>query len=209
MRWSEVLQDKSLRELPYKIELNEYGKIVMTPASKAPGNFINIAGKLMLKWLWLSIVVILLDQGTKYLAESQLQLYESVTVLPFFNFTLVYNTGAAFSFLADAGGWQRWFFVGLSLTVSLGLIFWLYRLQPNAHWDAAAVALILGGALGNVIDRLWYGYVIDFIDLYYQSWHWPAFNIADSAITVGAALLILQGLFGQSAPAEEDQSRKR
>jgi signal peptidase II len=162
----------------------------------------------MLRWLWLSLLVILLDQGTKYLAENQLQLYQSVPVLSFFNFTLAYNTGAAFSFLADAGGWQRWFFMGLAFAVSMGLIFWLRRLRANALWEAFAVALILGGALGNVIDRLWHGYVIDFIDLYYQSWHWPAFNIADSAITVGAALLILQSLLGQPAHKEEGKSKE-
>jgi signal peptidase II len=161
----------------------------------------------MLRWLWLSLLVILLDQGTKYLAENQLQLYQPVPVLSFFNFTLAYNTGAAFSFLADAGGWQRWFFLGLAVAVSIGLIFWLRRLRANALWEAFAVALILGGALGNVIDRLWHGYVIDFIDLYYQSWHWPAFNIADSAITVGAALLILQSLLGQPAHEEEGKTR--
>lgn len=160
----------------------------------------------MLKWLWLSLFVILLDQGTKYLALSQLPLYQPVSVLPFFNFTLVYNTGAAFSFLADAGGWQQWFFLGLALVVSIGLVFWLRRLSSNAPWEAFAVALILGGALGNVIDRIWHGYVIDFIDLYYQGWHWPAFNIADSAITVGVVLLVVQGLWGQ--PAHEEKEGK-
>ena len=159
----------------------------------------------MLKWLWLSALVILLDQGTKYLAENQLQLYQPVPVLPFFNFTLAYNTGAAFSFLADAGGWQRWFFMGLAFTVSIGLVFWLHRLRASALWEAIAVALILGGALGNVIDRLWRSHVIDFIDLYYQGWHWPAFNIADSAITVGAVLLVLQSLLGQ--PAREGEGK--
>jgi signal peptidase II len=149
----------------------------------------------MLKWLWLSLLVILLDQGTKYLAVNELQLYEPVAVLPFFNFTLAYNSGAAFSFLADAGGWQRWFFVALALAISAGLVVWLYRLQANVWGEAVAIALILGGALGNVIDRLWHGHVIDFIDVYYQSWHWPAFNVADSAITVGAVLLVLQSFW--------------
>lgn len=159
----------------------------------------------MLKWLWLSLFVILLDQGTKYLALSQLPLHQPISILPFFNFTLVYNTGAAFSFLADAGGWQQWFFLGLALIVSIGLVFWLRRLPSNAPWEAFAVALILGGALGNVIDRVWHGYVIDFIDLYYQGWHWPAFNIADSAITVGVVLLIAQSLWGQSAREEKEE----
>jgi signal peptidase II len=149
----------------------------------------------MLKWLWLSLLVILLDQGTKYLAVNELQLYEPVAVLPFFNFTLAYNSGAAFSFLADAGGWQRWFFVALALAISAGLVVWLYRLRANVWGEAVAITLILGGALGNVIDRLWHGHVIDFIDVYYQNWHWPAFNVADSAITVGAVLLVLQSFW--------------
>ncbi|BAW80189.1 lipoprotein signal peptidase [Candidatus Nitrosoglobus terrae] len=151
----------------------------------------------MLRWLWLSVFVVFLDQGTKYLAESQVQLYHPVPVLPFFSFTLAHNTGAAFSFLADAGGWQRWFFLSIALIISFGLILWLHRLQADDFWEAFALALILGGALGNMIDRIFYGYVIDFIDIYYQSWHWPAFNIADSAITIGATLLILLSVFGQ------------
>jgi signal peptidase II len=118
-----------------------------------------------------------------------------VAVLPFFNFTLAYNSGAAFSFLADAGGWQRWFFVALALAISAGLVVWLYRLRANVWGEAVAITLILGGALGNVIDRLWHGHVIDFIDVYYQNWHWPAFNVADSAITVGAVLLVLQSFW--------------
>jgi signal peptidase II len=149
----------------------------------------------MLKWLWLSVLVILLDQGTKYLAVNELQLYEPVAVLPFFNFTLAYKSGAAFSVLADAGGWQRWLFVALALAISAGLVVWLYRLRTNVWGEAVAIALILGGALGNVIDRLWHGHVIDFIDVYYQNWHWPAFNVADSANTVGAVLLVLQSFW--------------
>lgn len=158
----------------------------------------------MLRWLWLSVFVVFLDQGTKYLAENQLQLYHPVPVLPFFSFTLAHNAGAAFSFLADAGGWQRWFFLSIALIISFGLILWLYRLRANDFREAFALALILGGALGNMIDRVWYGYVIDFIDVYYQSWHWPAFNIADSAITIGATLLILLSVFGQPIHKQQD-----
>ncbi|MDG4604451.1 MAG: signal peptidase II, partial [Candidatus Contendobacter sp.] len=110
---------------------------------------------------------------------------------PSFNLLLTYNTGAAFSFLADAGGWQRWFFLGLGLMVSIGLLIWLGRLKPAEKRLAAALALILGGAVGNLIDRIWLGQVIDFIQLYYDRWYWPAFNIADSAITLGAVLLVL------------------
>ena len=156
----------------------------------------------MLKpWIWLSILVVVLDQITKYLAETWLVMHQPVPVLPFFNWLLTYNTGAAFSFLADAGGWQRWFFIGLSSVVSIGLGVWLHRLNPSQRWLAAALALILGGAIGNLIDRLWLGQVIDFIQLYYDRWFWPAFNVADSAITVGAVLLVAESLFSKPSPA--------
>lgn len=148
---------------------------------------------------WLSGSVIALDQVTKFLAETLLVFQQPVPVLPWFNLLLTYNTGAAFSFLADAGGWQRWFFLGLGLLVSLGLIVWLRRLRPAEKRLAAALALILGGAIGNLIDRAWLGQVIDFIQLYYQRWYWPAFNIADSAITVGAVLLVLDSLWSGKA----------
>ena len=167
----------------------------MTPTPQAldPDN-----GRLMLKrWIWLSVLVIALDQATKYLAGVLLDLHQPVPVLPSFNLMLTYNTGAAFSFLADAGGWQRWFFLGLSALVSLGLIVWLWRLKPSDGRLAAALALILGGAVGNLIDRAWLGQVIDFIQLYYDRWYWPAFNVADSAITVGAVLLVADSLFAK------------
>ena len=146
------------------------------------------------KWGWLSLLVIVLDQFTKYLAETLLVMHQPVAVLPSFNLMLTYNTGAAFSFLADAGGWQRWFFLVLGTVISAGLLVWLYRLKPSEKWLALALALILGGALGNMIDRVWLGQVIDFIQLYYERWYWPAFNIADSAISVGAVLLVLDSL---------------
>ena len=150
----------------------------------------------MMKWLWLSAAVVALDQATKYLASVQLDYNVPVAVLPFFNLTLLHNTGAAFSFLSDAAGWQRWFFIILAAVVSLVLIVWLRRLQPAQRWLAVALALVIGGAVGNVIDRLLYGYVIDFIQLYYQRWYWPAFNAADSAISVGAVILVLDGFLG-------------
>jgi len=146
---------------------------------------------------WLSALVIILDQATKYLAETLLTMHQPAPVLPGFNLMLTYNTGAAFSFLAGAGGWQRWFFLSLGTVVSIGLIVWLQRLKPGEKWLAAALALILGGAVGNLIDRAWLGQVIDFIQLYYDRWYWPAFNIADSAITIGAALLILESLWSR------------
>jgi signal peptidase II len=144
----------------------------------------------MLKWLNLSALVIIFDQLSKWLMSTWLSLHETVAVLPFFNFTLAHNRGAAFSFLSSAGGWQRWFFVFLALGVSAVLIVWLKKLNQQARLEAASLALILGGAIGNVIDRLYHGYVIDFIDIFYGSYHWPAFNIADSAICIGAVLLI-------------------
>jgi signal peptidase II len=150
----------------------------------------------MLKWLWLSLGVIVLDQTTKQIAEATLMAYEAVPVLPSFNLTLMYNTGAAFSILADAGGWQRWFFLVLSLAISVVLVIWLSRLEASERYLATALALVLGGALGNFIDRVVFGHVIDFIQVYYDRWYWPAFNIADSAITIGAALLIINSLFG-------------
>lgn len=150
----------------------------------------------MLKWLWLSGLVVVLDQLTKYLAESILALYRPVPVLPSFNFTLMYNTGAAFSLLADASGWQRWLFLILSSVISILLIIWISRLKLGETRLAAALALILGGAVGNLIDRIFYGHVIDFIEIYYDQWHWPAFNLADSAITIGAVLLVIDSLFG-------------
>jgi signal peptidase II len=152
--------------------------------------------KSMIKpWIWLSLLVIVLDQATKYLAETLLVMHQPIPVMPSFNLMLTYNTGAAFSFLADAGGWQRWFFLGLGTLVSIGLVIWLTRLKPQEKWLMIALALILGGAIGNLIDRAWLGQVIDFIQLYYDRWYWPAFNIADSAITIGAVLLVVESLW--------------
>jgi len=142
-------------------------------------------------WLTVALTVIVLDQITKIGINHSFELYESLAIFPSFNFTLLYNRGAAFSFLANAGGWQRWFFTGLSLAASILLIIWLIRLEEKQRWLGYALALILGGAIGNLIDRVLYGYVIDFIDIYYQQWHWPAFNIADSAISIGAAMLFI------------------
>lgn len=151
----------------------------------------------MLKWLWVSLVVVVLDQATKFLASGTLILHDPVAVLPFFNLTLMHNPGAAFSFLADASGWQRWFFTALAAIVSVVLAVWLRRLQPQEKWMAAALALVLGGAVGNLIDRVMYGYVVDFIQLFYEDWYYPAFNVADSAITVGAVMLVIDALRGK------------
>lgn len=151
----------------------------------------------MLKWLWLSVAVIALDQITKALASAHLVLHEPVPVLPLFNLTLMHNSGAAFSFLAQAGGWQRWFFVAVAIAVSVALAWWLRQLRRNQLWLAVALALVLGGALGNVWDRVTLGYVVDFVDVYYGDWHWPAFNVADSAISVGAIMLLVDAFRGE------------
>ena len=144
----------------------------------------------------LALLVLVLDQATKLWAAATLDYGVPVALLPFFNLTLVHNTGAAFSFLADAGGWQRIFFIALSTVVSLVLAAWIWRLPNTMRLLGIALALVLGGALGNLVDRIAYGHVIDFIDLYAGGWHWPAFNIADSAITCGVVLLLADGLFG-------------
>ena len=144
----------------------------------------------------LALLVLALDQATKLWASAALDYGVPVAVLPFFNLILVYNTGAAFSFLADAGGWQRIFFIVLSTGVSAVLAVWIWRLPSTMRLLGVALALVLGGALGNLVDRIAYGHVIDFIDLYAGGWHWPAFNIADSAITCGVVLLLADGLFG-------------
>ncbi|ENO12640.2 lipoprotein signal peptidase [Marinobacter nanhaiticus D15-8W] len=144
-----------------------------------------------LNWLWLAAVVIALDLGTKALASSMLSYGEPVPVLPFFNLTLLHNTGAAFSFLAGEAGWQRWFFIGLAAVVSVVLVRWLVTLKSNERWMACAIALILGGAIGNVYDRVIHGYVVDFIHFYWNQYHFPAFNLADTAITVGAIMMIV------------------
>jgi len=150
----------------------------------------------MLRWLWLSVLVLLLDQGSKQLMESLLLLYEQRPILPFFNLTLAYNEGAAFSFLSEQGGWQRWFFTVLAALVTAVLIGWLARLKRHEQLLAVALAMIIGGALGNLLDRLLWGHVIDFLDLYYGSSHWPAFNLADSFIFTGVALMLFDSMRG-------------
>jgi signal peptidase II len=150
-----------------------------------------------MKWFWLTGMVLVLDQASKRIADSLLGLHEVIPLLPFSALRKAYNPGAAFSFLSNASGWQRWFFVGLALVVIGVLVAWVRRLPAGQERLMYGLALILGGAAGNLIDRLLYGHVIDFIDLYYGAWHWPTFNIADSAITLGAALLILDTFLGR------------
>jgi signal peptidase II len=142
-------------------------------------------------WLWLSLVVLAADQYSKHWIVEHLYYTEEIVLHPLLTVTRLHNRGAAFSFLADASGWQHWLFVGLGVSVSIGILLWLRRLRRQP-WLAAALALLLGGALGNVIDRVRFGYVVDFILVHYEQWSWPAFNVADSALTVGAVMLVIE-----------------
>ncbi|NCP64511.1 MAG: lipoprotein signal peptidase [Paraglaciecola sp.] len=143
------------------------------------------------RFLWLALLTIILDQYTKTLVMRHIELYQAIEVLPFFNLTHVYNTGAAFSFLHDAGGWQRWFFTVIALVVSVLILWWLKQTSKQQIMLPIAFCLIIGGAIGNAYDRLVLGHVVDFLVVYYQNWSWPAFNVADSAISLGALLLII------------------
>lgn len=143
------------------------------------------------QWFIVSTLVILVDQLTKHWALTHLEPSIEQAICPWFNFTLGFNTGAAFSFLNEAGPWHHYFFALFSLAMSAALMIWILRISPQERGQLAGISLILGGALGNFIDRLHYGHVIDFIDVYYRHYHWPAFNVADSAIVVGAILLMI------------------
>ena len=169
-----------------------------TPRSrliKTPKMIAN--GRRAFMWYLLSLVVIIIDQWTKWLAETKLTFHEPVPVIePFLNWTLAYNYGAAFSFLADAGGWQKWFFSGLALVMSLFLIVYLIKAPRKATLLSFGLALVLGGAVGNLIDRLLHGHVIDFIHVHYANvWDYPIFNIADMGISVGVVLIVIDMLF--------------
>ena len=155
-------------------------------------------------WAWLGVtaLVIALDWVTKQRVSEALELYRPVEVFSWLNITLAHNYGAAFSFLSDAGGWQRWFFIVLATVVSLLLLVWLLRL-PREEWRTGlGLALVLGGAIGNLIDRVNLGYVVDFVDVHFGGWHYPAFNVADSAITCGVILLLLDALLLARGRAE-------
>jgi signal peptidase II len=146
-----------------------------------------------LHWLGVALVIVIVDQLTKYWAARWLIYGDPVAIFPGLNFTLLHNTGAAFSLLSDASGWQRWFFAAVALVVSVVITVWLRQVGDRERWLPIALTLILGGAIGNFWDRLMLGYVIDFIEVYYHQWSWPAFNVADSAISVGAVMLLLSG----------------
>ena len=162
----------------------------------------------MLKLLWISLIAIILDQVTKAVATANLQMWTPVEVMPYFNFMLAHNPGAAFSFLADSGGWQRWFFSVIAFVVSIAIVGWIKKLKPEEKTMGIALSLILGGAVGNLIDRVRFGYVVDFLDVYVGTSHWPAFNIADSAITIGAAIMIISS-FRQPAATETTKSENK
>ena len=172
-------------------------------SQKSQGVFHN---KMAFAWLLVSALIVVLDLWTKDVATQSLTLYRPVELTSWLNMTLAHNYGAAFSFLSDAGGWQRWLFTGLASVVTLVLIVWLFRLSSREKLTAAALGLIIGGAVGNLVDRVNHGYVVDFIDVYYRDWHWPAFNLADSAITCGVILLLIDGLFlsGAAKPPVEN-----
>ena len=155
-----------------------------------------------IKWLWLSLATIIIDLWTKYLVVQRFDLYESVNVLPVFNLTYVRNYGAAFSFLADHGGWQKYFFLGLAIVISFGLMAMLWRNQAVKKLENSAYALIIGGAIGNAIDRAYNGYVVDFFDFYWDIYHYPVFNVADIAIVVGAGLLILEAFLDKKKKSD-------
>ncbi len=157
-----------------------------------------------LRWLWLAVAVVLLDLGTKALMSSVLNYGQPVEVLPFFNLTLLHNTGAAFSFLAGHPGWQRWFFAIIAVGATVGLTIWMSRLKADEKLLGASLALIIGGALGNLYDRLVHGYVVDFLSFHVAGWYYPAFNVADIGITLGAIGLIWESVF-----EGRKQSRRR
>jgi len=154
-------------------------------------------------WLWLAVLIVVLDQVTKYIVTLNLAYYEFIPVLPVFNLTHVHNYGAAFSFLSGAGGWQRWFFAILALVASILMISWLKYTSRNQHLLCVSLVLILGGALGNLIDRLVFGYVIDFLDFYWSDYHFPAFNVADVSITFGAFFMVIYTIWFEPKEAKQ------
>ena len=160
-----------------------------------------------LKFLVLSLVFVVLDQVIKLWIINSLNLYQDINVLPIFDITHVRNYGAAFSFLSDAGGWQRYFFTTIAIVVSVLLTYWMYQTPTQQKLLLTSYALILGGAIGNVMDRINYGYVVDFIHFYYENWSFPAFNVADIAISIGAFLLIVDAIFEQKNQTKDSEEQ--
>lgn len=164
-------------------------------SEKASGKFSDTG----LRWLWLTVIFLIIDQVTKHLVAGSMNLYDSIEVLPFFNIVYAQNPGAAFSFLADQAGWQRWFFTAIASLASILFVVWLAKTPKENKLLSIAFALMLSGALGNLIDRVLFGYVIDFLDFYVGTSHWPAFNIADSVILVGASLMLIESYVSDKA----------
>ncbi len=158
-----------------------------------------------LRWLWLALIVLIIDLGSKHWVMQHFMLHETVAIMPFINFFYAHNNGAAFSFLADKDGWQRWMFAVIALVIAVTLMVMMYRSDHRRRLTNCAYALIIGGALGNLFDRLVHGVVIDFIDFYVGDWHFPTFNVADSAICIGAFLIVLEGLI---RPADKTAKQK-
>ena len=154
----------------------------------------NLAKNKVLTWCLLGLAIALLDQFSKWLATTYLIYQQPVSLLSFFNLTLAHNTGAAFSFLGDAGGWQRWFFIGITVAIIFFLLRTLFKLSPTEKLTAFAIALVLGGAIGNLYDRVVLGYVIDFFDFHINDWHYPIFIVADSAICIGVSIWLIVSL---------------
>ncbi|MGH8174691.1 MAG: signal peptidase II [Steroidobacter sp.] len=159
-------------------------------------------------WLWLSFFVVILDQATKALVIGAVKMQEAIALLPILDIVYLENTGAAFSILAQASGWQRWFFILLALGVSIVLMIWLRRIRADQTILAIGLSLVLGGALGNVFDRVLHGYVVDFIYFHWRTWYFPAFNVADSAISIGAGCLLIDA-FRESGQDQRTADGKR
>ena len=198
-----MLNSPDNKQPPIEVDNSPKPAHATTGSSSTPKGRLNKApkmvanGRVALTWYLLSLIVVIFDQWTKWLAETKLTFLEPVPVIePFLNWTLAYNYGAAFSFLADAGGWQKWFFSGLALLMSLFLIGYLIKAPRQAKLLSFGLALVLGGAVGNLIDRLLHGHVIDFIHVHYADvWHYPIFNIADIGICIGVAMIVIDMLF--------------
>ncbi len=161
-----------------------------------------------LSWLWLTFLVLVVDQVSKHWVAGSMRLFDSIELLPFFRLTYVHNLGAAFSFLADQGGWQRWFFTLIALTASIIFALWLAKTPKKNTLLSLALAFLLAGAVGNLIDRAFLGYVIDFLDFYVGTYHWPAFNVADSSIFIGALIMIFDSFKKQPDDQLADNENK-
>ncbi|GAC14418.1 signal peptidase II [Aliiglaciecola lipolytica E3] len=169
-------------------------------------NMLNLLTQTGLRFLWLALLTLILDQWSKHAVLAGMELYQSIQITPFFNLTHTRNYGAAFSFLNDASGWQRWMFTAIAVVVSVVILRWLKGAPKHQIMLPVAFSLILGGALGNVYDRVVYGYVVDFLHVYYQQYEWPVFNIADSAICLGAFLLIIDMFKNKEQNGEADNA---